>query len=115
MLSSAIESVSENENQNSSSSDNETLPDSPIKRKCKRQCIQLLCAEECFGEELPESYERKLDTVETGRNNEADDTEKVFEKAEEEQDIQSDSKKKATMFYPLQEVKEIIVIESDDE
>ena len=37
-----IELVSENENQNSSSSDNETLLDSPIKRKCKRRCIQLL-------------------------------------------------------------------------
>ena len=115
LSSSVIESASENENQNSSSSDNETLPDSPIKQKCKRRCIQLLCAEECSDEEPPESYERKLDTVETGRNNEADDTEKIFEKAEEEQDIQSDSKKKATMFYPLQEVKEIIVIESDDE
>ena len=62
-----------------------------------------------------ESFERKLDTFETGRNNEADDTENFFRKAEEEQVIQSDSKKKATMFYPLQEVKEIIVIESDDE
>ena len=62
-----------------------------------------------------ESFERKLDTFETGRNNEADDTEKFFEKAEEEQDIQSNSKKKATMFYPLKEVKEIIVIESDNE
>ena len=115
LSSSVIESASENENQNLSSSDNETLPDSPIKQKCKRRCIQLLCAEECSDEEPTESYERKLDTVETGRNNEADDTEKVFEKAEEEQDIQSDSKKKATMFYPLKKVKEIIVIESDDE
>ena len=115
LSSSVIESASENENQNSSSSDNETLPDSPIKQKCKRRCIQLLCAEECSEEEPPESFERKLDTFETGRNNEADDTENFFGKAEEEQDIQSDSKKKATMFYPLQEVKEIIVIESDDE
>ena len=115
LSSSVIESASENENQNSSSSDNETLPDSPIKQKCKRRCIQLLCAEECSEEEPPESFERKLDTFETGRNNEADDTENFFGKAEEEQDIQSDSKKKATMFYPLKEVKEIIVIESDDE
>ena len=115
LSSSVIESASENENQNSSSSDNETLPDTPIKQKCKRRCIQLLCAEECSEEEPPESFERKLDTFETGRNNEADDTENFFEKAEEEQDIQSDSKKKATMFYPLKEVKEIIVIESDDE
>ena len=37
--SSVIESVSDNENQNSSSSDNETLPDSPIKRKHKPGCI----------------------------------------------------------------------------
>ena len=69
LSSSVIESASENENQNSSSSDNETLPDSPIKQKRKRRCIQLLCAEEYSEEEPPESYERKLDTVETGRNN----------------------------------------------
>ena len=74
-----------------------------------------MCAEECSDEETPESYERKLDTVGTDRNNEADDTENFFEKAKEEQDIQSDSKKKATFFYPSKEVKEIIVIESDDE
>ena len=98
LSSSVIESASENENQNSSSSDSETLPDSPIKQKRKQRCIQLLCAEEYCEEEPPESYERKLDTVETGRNNEADDTEKIFEKGEKEQDIQSDSKKKATMF-----------------
>ena len=87
LSSSVIESASENENQNSSSSDNETLPDYLIKQKCKRRCIQLLCAEECSEEEPPESFEKKLDTFETGRNNEADDTEIVFEKAEEEQDI----------------------------
>ena len=74
-----------------------------------------VCAEECYEEEPTESYERKLDTLESGRKNEADDTEIFFEKAEEEQDIQTDSKKKATMFYPLKEVKRIIVIESDDE
>ena len=74
LSSSVIESASENEN--SSSSNNETLPDSPIKRKRKRQCIQLLCEEEYSEEEPPESYERKLVTLETGRNNEADDTEK---------------------------------------
>ena len=91
------------------------MPDSPIKQKCKRWCIRLLCSEECSHEEPPESDERKIDTVETGRSNEADDTGNFFEKAEEEQDIQSDSKKKAAMFYPLKEVKEIIVIESDDE
>ena len=115
LSSSVIELTSENENQNLSSSDNETLPDSPIKRKRKWWCIQLLCAEEYFKEEPPESYERKLDTVETGRNNEADDTKIFFEITEEEQDIhlQTDSKKKATMFYPLKVVKEIIVIESD--
>ena len=77
--------------------------------------FQVLCAKECSEEEPPESYERKLDAVETGRNNEADNTEKTFEKGEEEQDIQSDSKKKDTMFYPLKVVKEIIIIESDDE
>ena len=112
--SSVIESASENENQNSSSSDTETLPDSPIKQKCKWRCIQL-CAEECSEEEPPESYERKLETVETGRNNEVDDTENFFEKAKEEQDIQSDSKKKGTMFYPSKLAEEIIVIKSDDE
>ena len=113
LSSSVIESASENENQNSSSSDTETLPDSPIKQKCKWRCIQL-CAEECSEEEPPESYERKLETVETGRNNEVDDTENFFEKAKEEQDIQSDSKRKATMFLLLKVVNEI-VIESDDE
>ena len=115
LSSSVIESASENENQNSSPSNNETSPDSPIKQKCKRRYIQLLCAEECSEEEPPESYERKLDTVETGRNNEADDTKNFFEITEEEQDIhlQTDSKMKATMFYPLKVVKEIIVIESD--
>ena len=85
LSSSVIESASENENQNSSPSNNETSPDSPIKQKCKRRYIQLLCAEECSEEEPPESYERKLDTVETGRNNEADDTEKNSEIAEEKQ------------------------------
>ena len=118
LSSSVIESASENENQNSSSCDNETLPDSPIKRKRKRRCIKLLYAEECSEKEPPESYERKLDTDETRRNNEAGDTEKNFEIAEEEEEdihLQTDSKKKATMFYPLKVVKEIIVIESDDE
>ena len=110
LSSSVIESASENENQNSSSSDNETLPDSPIKRKYKRRCIQLLCAEECSEEEPPESFERKLDTFVTGRNNEADDTEIFFEKAEGEQDIQSDSKKKATMFYPLKKLKRLLLL-----
>ena len=111
LSSSVIESASENEN----SSDNETLPNSPIKQICKRRCIQLLCAGECSEDELPESYERNLDTVETARNNEEDDTENFFEKAKEEQDIQSDSKKKGTMFYPSKLAKEIIVIKSDDE
>ena len=76
-LSIVIESTSENENQNSSSSDNETLPDSPIKRKRKRQCIQLLCAEEQSEEQPPESYDRKLNTAENGRNNERD-IQKIF-------------------------------------
>ena len=40
--------------------------------------FQVLCAKECSEEEPPESYERKLDAVETGRNNEADNTEKTF-------------------------------------
>ena len=73
LSSSVIELASENNNQNSSSSDNEALPDSPIKQKCKRRCIQVLRAEECSDEEPTESCERKLDTVETGRNNEADE------------------------------------------
>ena len=76
LSSSVIELASENENQNLSSSDNKALPDSPIKRKRKQQCIQHLGAEECSKEEPPETYERKLETVETGRNNAADDTEK---------------------------------------
>ena len=117
LSSGVIESASENEKQNSSSSYNETLPDSSIKRKRKRRCIQLLCAEEHSEEQPPESYERKLDTFENGRNNEADDTKKISEIAEEEEDnhLRIDSKKKATMFYPLKVVKEIIVIESDNE
>ena len=120
LSSSVIESASENENQNSLFSDNGTLPDSPIKRKRKRRCIQLICAEELSKEQPPASYKRNLDTVENGRNNEADDTERSFEKAgeeEEEQAInrQTDSKTKATMFYPLKVVEEFIVIESDDE
>ena len=42
---------------------------------------------------------------------------KKIEIAEEEQDIhlQTESKKTTTMFYPSKVVKEIIVIESDDE
>ena len=113
---SVIESASESENQNSSFSDNETLPDSSIKRKRKRRCIQLICAEDVSEEQSPETYDRKLDTVENGRNNEADDTERSPEKAEEEEqdiNLQIESKKKATMFYPLKVVEE--VIESDDE
>ena len=122
LSSSVTESASESKSQNSSFNDNETLPDSPIKQKCKRRRIQLLCAEELSEEQPPESYERKLDTVENGRNNEADDTEKSSEKAEEEEEeeeqdihLQIDSKRKATMFYPLKVVKEVIVIESDDD
>ena len=116
LSSSVIESASESENQNSSFSDNETLPDSSIKRKRKRRCIQLICVEDVSEEQPPETYDRKLDTVENGRNNEADDTERSPEKAEEEEqdiNLQIESKKKATMFYPLKVVEE--VIESDDE
>ena len=111
LSSSVIESASKNENQNSPSSGNETLADSPRKRKRKRR------ADEHSEEEPPESYERELDTVENGRDNEADKTEKNSEIADEEQDIhfQTDSKKKATMFYPLRVIKYIIVIESDNE
>ena len=67
------------------------------------------------------SYDRNIDTVENGRNNEADNTERSSEKAEEEDEeeqdtnLQIDSKKKATMFYPLKVVKEVIIIESNDE
>ena len=55
-------------------------------------CIQFLCAEKLSEEEPPESYDRKLNTVENGRNNEVDDTEKSYD---EGQDIhlQNDSKK----------------------
>ena len=118
LSSSVTESASESESHNPSLSDNKTLPDSPIKQKRKRRRIQLLCAEELSEEQPTNSYERKLDTVENGRNNEADDTEKSSEKTEEkEQDIhrQTDSKRKATMSCPLKVVKEVIVIESDDE
>ena len=78
------------------------LPDSPIRQKRRQRCIQHLCAEEHFEEEPHESFEKKLDTLETGRNNEADDTKKKF--------LNSSS-----MFYPLKVVQEIIVIESDVE
>ena len=67
------------------------------------------------------SYDRNIDTVENGRNNEADNIERSSEKAEEEDEeeqdtnLQIDSKKKATMFYPLKVVKEVIIIESNDE
>ena len=88
LSSNVIASASEKHIQNSSSSDNETLQDSPINWKRKGRCIQLSYAKESFGEEPPESYQRKLDTVETGRNNEADGTEKIFEIAEEEQDFE---------------------------
>ena len=93
------------------------MPDSPTKKR-KRRCI-LICAEELSEEQPPESYDRNLDTVENGKNIEADDTERSSGKAEdkEEQDInlQIDSKKKAIMLYPLKVVKEVIAIESDDE
>ena len=78
MSSSIIESVSESESHNSSFSNNEA--DSPIKQKRKRLRIQLLCAEELSEEQPPESYERKLDIVENGKNKEADDTEKNLKK-----------------------------------
>ena len=118
LSSSVSESVSESESHNSSFSNDKA--DSPIKRKRKRRRIQLLCAEELSEEQPPESYERILDIVENGKNNEADDTEKKSEKAEEkeeEQDIhlQIDPQRKATTFYPLKVVKEVIFIESDDE
>ena len=88
------------------------------KRKRKRRCIPLLCAEELSEKQPPKSYGRKLDTVENDKNNEADDTEKSSDKWEEkEQDIhlQIDSKKKTTMFHSLKVVKEVILIESDDD
>ena len=118
LLSSVIESASDSQSHNLSFSDNETMPDSPIKPKRKQTRIQLLCPEDLSEEQPPNSYERKLDTVENIRNNEADDTEKCFEKAEEEeQDIhlQIDSKKKAAMFNPLKVVKQVLVIEINDE
>ena len=90
--SSANESAWETENHNLSFSDNEMLPDSQIKQKHMQWCIQFLCAENLSKEEPPESYDRKLNTVENGRNNEVDDTEKS---SDEGQDIhlQIDSKK----------------------
>ena len=95
------------------------MSDSPIKRKRERRCIQLLYAEELPKEQLPESFDRKLDTIENGRNNEADHTKKILNKAEEkeEQNIhrQVDSKRKAAMFFPLKVVKEVIVIESGND
>ena len=57
---SVTESTSESENQNSSSNDNKMLPDSPIRRKRKHRCIQLLCAEEYSEEEPAESFEKNL-------------------------------------------------------
>ena len=88
LSSSVIDLASENENQNSSFSNNETLSDSPIKQKRKQQCIQLLRAEEHSEKQPTESSDRKLDTVENGRNNDADETEKIIEIIEEEeQDI----------------------------
>ena len=62
------------------------------KTKNMQWCIQFLCAEKLSEEEPPESYDRKLNTVENGRNNEVDDTEKS---SDEGQDIhlQIDSKK----------------------
>ena len=78
LSSSVIESVSESKSLNSSFSDNEA--DSPIKRKRKQRRIQLLCAEELSKEQPHESYERKLDIVENGKNNGADDTEKNLKK-----------------------------------
>ena len=100
LSSSVIESASENENRNSSSSDNETLPDSPIKQKCKRRSIQLLCTEQCSEEEPLESFERKLDTFETGRNNEADDTE-IFLKKQKKSKIFRVTLKRRLQFSTL--------------
>ena len=115
LLSSVIESASGNENHNSSCSDKKS---SSIKRKRKGRYMQPLCAEQLFDEQPPESYDRKLDTDENGRNNEPDDTEKSYEKVGEKEQyihLQIDSKKKATMFYPLKVVKEVMAIESHDE
>ena len=71
----------------------------------------LMCRGALWGG-TPGSYERKIDTVENGRNNEAHDIEKSSEKAEEEEEeeeqdfhLQIDSKRKATMFYLLKVVK----------
>ena len=109
-------SLSENDNHNLSFSDNESLPDSPVKRKCKLGCIQLLRAEELSEEQQPESYDRKLDTVEDGRNNETDDT--VLKKQQKKNNIftfRLTLKRRLQCSTLLKVVKEVIVIESDDE
>ena len=60
LSSSVIESASENENHSSSFSDNETLPDSPIKRNRKQRCIQLLYAEELSEKQRLRSMKEKF-------------------------------------------------------
>ena len=118
LSSSVTESASENENHKSSFSENESLPDWPIKRKRKQQCIQLLCAEEFSEEQHSENYDRKIGTVENSRIMRQMIQKKNPEKAEEEeqQDIQLqiDSEKKTTIFYPLKVVKELVLFENDD-
>ena len=113
---SIIESASENENQNSSSSDNETLPDSTIKRKRKRRCVKLLYAEECSKRNHLKAMKENLTLMKLVEIMRQMIQKNFFEIAEEEDiHLQTDSKKKATMFFPLKVVKEIIVIGSDDE
>ena len=88
------------------------------KRKLKRRCIPLLCAEELSEKQPPKSYGIKLDTVENDKNNEAEDTEKCSDKWEEKQQdihLQIDSKMKTTRFHSLKIVKKVILIESDDD
>ena len=87
------------------------------KQKLKRRCVPLLCAKELSEKQPSKSYDRKLDTVENDKNNEAEDTEKCSDKREEKQQdihLQIDSKMKTTRFHSLKIVKEVILIESDD-
>ena len=79
------------------------------------KCCQILQSDENVSNNVSNTYVqrstsrrnhlkalKKLDTLETGRNNEADDTEKRF--------LNSSS-----VLYPLKVVQEIIVTESDVE
>ena len=117
LSSSVIESASENENQNSSFSDNETLPDSPIKENVSddvyNSYVQRNSARSNHLRAMTENL-TLLKMVEILRQMIQKEVlrRRRRKAAEEEQDInlQTDSKRKATIFYPLKAVKEVIVI-----